>query len=63
MHLGMSARFVWCHGSDEDAPANSITCGSKLTRTTMWCSTCDGAIVTFNDPRRFGYMKLVARTA
>ena len=23
----------------------------------------NGAIVTFNDPRRFGYMKLIARDA
>ena len=43
-------------------PATSITTRAKTARTTTSCSTCRRARrVTYNDPRRFGFMKLVPR--
>ena len=62
MHLGMSGSF---HVFREPAPSSSaaiITSAKNTSLTTTSSFTCRPApIVTFNDPRRFGSMKLVAR--
>src|SRR6201990_3331324 len=63
MHLGMSGSFRVVHGSDEDAPGKFHHVRGKLTaHDHVVFHMSNGAIITFNDPRRFGYMKLVART-
>ena len=44
--------------------ANSIIRAARIARMTMWCFTCRRARPSiFNDPRRFGYMKVIAREA
>ena len=56
MHLGMSGSFRVLHGGDAAAPGRlSITSARKRTRARP-CRVPHvvGAIVTFNDPRRFG---------
>src|ERR1700753_3371078 len=64
MHLGMSGSFRVVHGSDEDAPGKFHHVRSKLSaHDHVVFHMSNGAIVTFNDPRRFGYMKLIARDA
>ena len=51
-------------GRDSKRRANSTIRAARIARTTMWCSTCRRARpVVFNDPRRFGYMKIIARKA
>jgi formamidopyrimidine-DNA glycosylase len=50
------------HGSDEDAPGKFHHVRGKLiAHDHVVFHMSNGAIVTFNDPRRFGYMKLIAR--
>ena len=62
MHLGMSGSFRVVHGSDEDAPGKFHHERSKLSaHDHVVFHMSNGAIVTFNDPRRFGFMKLIAR--
>jgi formamidopyrimidine-DNA glycosylase len=62
MHLGMSGSFRVVHGSDEDAPGKFHHVRGKLiAHDHVVFHMSNGAIVTFNDPRRFGYMKLIAR--
>ena len=62
MHLGMSGSFRVVHGSDEDAPGKFHHVRGKLSaHDHVVFHMSNGAIVTFNDPRRFGYMKLIAR--
>src|SRR3954469_15067013 len=62
MHLGMSGSFRVVHGSDEDAPGKFHHVRAKLSaHDHVVFHMSNGAIVTFNDPRRFGYMKLIAR--
>ena len=64
MHLGMSGSFRVVHGSDESGPGKFHHVRSKLTaHDHVVFHMSNGAIVTFNDPRRFGYMKLIARVA
>ena len=64
MHLGMSGSFRVVHGSDEDAPGKFHHVRGKLSaHDHVVFHMSNGAIVTFNDPRRFGYMKLIARDA
>jgi formamidopyrimidine-DNA glycosylase len=64
MHLGMSGSFRVVHGSDEDAPGTFHHVRSKLSaHDHVVFHMSNGAIVTFNDPRRFGYMRLIARDA
>ena len=63
MHLGMSGSFRVVHGSDESGPGKFHHVRSKLTaHDHVVFHMSNGAIVTFNDPRRFGYMRLIART-
>ena len=64
MHLGMSGSFRVVHGSDEDAPGKFHHVRSKLSaHDHVVFHMSNGAIVTFNDPRRFGSMDLIAREA
>ena len=64
MHLGMSGSFRVVHGSDEDAPGKFHHVRAKLSaHDHVVFHLSNGAIVTFNDPRRFGYMRLIAREA
>jgi formamidopyrimidine-DNA glycosylase len=58
----MSGSFRVVHGSDEDAPGKFHHVRGKLiAHDHVVFHMSNGAIVTFNDPRRFGYMKLIAR--
>jgi formamidopyrimidine-DNA glycosylase len=62
MHLGMSGSFRVVHGSDEDAPGKFHHARGKLSaHDHVVFHMSNGAVVTFNDPRRFGYMKLIRR--
>src|SRR4051812_3752490 len=62
MHLGMSGSFRVVHGSDESGPGKFHHVRSKLTaHDHVVFHMSNGAVVTFNHPRRFGYMKLTAR--
>src|SRR5437660_5181263 len=62
MHLGMSGSFRVVHGSDESGPGKFHHVRAKLiAHDHVWFHMSNGAIVTFNDPRRFGYMKLIRR--
>ncbi len=64
MHLGMSGSFrVERDGERErDARRATITTAPRTWRTTTSCSACRRARRSrFNDPRRFGSMKLVPR--
>src|SRR6201990_2018430 len=62
MHVGMSGSFRVVHGSDEDAPGKFHHVRGKLSaHDHIVFHMSNGAVITFNDPRRFGMMKLVAR--
>jgi formamidopyrimidine-DNA glycosylase len=62
MHLGMSGSFHVLHESDE-TPGDFHHARSKLSaHDHVVFHMSNGAIVTFNDPRRFGFMKLIPRT-
>src|ERR1043166_7848441 len=62
MHLGMSGSFRVVHGSDERGPGKFHHVRGKLSaHDHVVFHMSNGAIVTFNDPRRFGYMKLIGR--
>jgi formamidopyrimidine-DNA glycosylase len=64
MHLGMSGSFRVVHGSDEDAPGKFHHVRGKLSaHDHVVFHMSNGAVITFNDPRRFGYMRLIARDA
>jgi formamidopyrimidine-DNA glycosylase len=63
MHLGMSGSFRVLHGSDEETPGEFLYERSKLAaHDHVVFHMSNGAVLTFNDPRRFGFMKLIART-
>lgn len=61
MHLGMSGSFRVELGSVESTPAHFHRVRNAALahdHVVFWMSS--GAMVTFNDPRRFGYMDLIA---
>jgi formamidopyrimidine-DNA glycosylase len=63
MHLGMSGSFRVVHGRDEHGPGKFHHARGKLSaHDHVVFHMSNGAIVTFNDPRRFGFMKLIPRT-
>jgi formamidopyrimidine-DNA glycosylase len=63
MHLGMSGSFHVLHESDASTPGDFHYERGKLTaHDHVVFHMSNGAVVTFNDPRRFGYMKLIPRT-
>src|SRR5258708_6321990 len=62
MHLGMSGSFHVVHESDNETPGDFHHERSKITaHDHVVFHMSNGAVITFNDPRRFGYMKLIAR--
>jgi len=64
MHLGMSGSFRVFHRDDESTPGRYHHERAKhLAHDHVVFHMANGAIVTFNDPRRFGSMKLVPRAA
>jgi formamidopyrimidine-DNA glycosylase len=64
MHLGMSGSFRVFNGAGEKMPGSYYHERSKhAAHDHVVFHLSNGAVVTFNDPRRFGFMKLVARNA
>ena len=62
MHLGMSGSFRIAVPSGEDAPGDFHHPRGKLAaHDHIVFHMSNGAVVTFNDPRRFGFMKLTPR--
>ena len=62
MHLGMSGSFRVLDGHAEKTPGNYHHERPKiLAHDHVVFHMSSGTIVTFNDPRRFGFMKLVPR--
>ena len=62
MHLGMSGSFRVSHDSSEQAPGNyHIERSKHAAHDHVVFHMSNGVTVTFNDPRRFGSMKLVPR--
>jgi formamidopyrimidine-DNA glycosylase len=60
MHLGMSGSFRVLQGMSEEAPgAFHHKRSEQLAHDHLVFHMSNGAIVTFNDPRRFGFMKIV----
>src|SRR5262245_8807744 len=64
MHLGMSGSFRVFHNDRKGKPGRYHHERSEhLAHDHIVFEMSSGATVTFNDPRRFGFMKLVARAA
>jgi formamidopyrimidine-DNA glycosylase len=64
MHLGMSGSFRVFHNGRKDKPGRYHHERSEhLAHDHIVFEMSSGATVTFNDPRRFGFMKLVARAS
>jgi formamidopyrimidine-DNA glycosylase len=64
MHLGMSGSFRVLKDDDEQAPGQFHHPRSEeRAHDHVVFHMSSGAAVVFNDPRRFGYMKIIARKA
>jgi formamidopyrimidine-DNA glycosylase len=64
MHLGMSGSFRVLKDDDEQAPGQFHHPRSEeRAHDHVVFHMSSGAAVIFNDPRRFGYMKIIARKA
>jgi formamidopyrimidine-DNA glycosylase len=64
MHLGMSGSFRVFHDGRKRKPGRFHHEGNEqLTHDHIVFAMSSGATVTFNDPRRFGFMKLVPRAS
>src|SRR4029453_3269127 len=64
MHLGMSGSFRVIKDENEKAPGNfHIPRSYHRAHDHVVLHMSSGAAVIFNDPRRFGYMKVIAREA
>jgi len=62
MHLGMSGSFRVVKGKEENAPGKfHHPRGEDRAHDHVVFHMSSGAAVVFNDPRRFGYMKIIAR--
>src|ERR1700748_2347384 len=62
MHLGMSGSFRVIKKEDEVAPGEfHYPRGKDTTHDHVLFRMSSGADIVFNDPRRFGYMKIIAR--
>src|SRR5215218_3288376 len=62
MHLGMSGSFRVFRGADKNTPGKDHHERSKhVAHDHIVFHMSNGAVVTFNDPRRFGSMKIIAR--
>jgi formamidopyrimidine-DNA glycosylase len=62
MHLGMSGSFHILDGKDKKIGRYYHEREKQIAHDHVVFHMASGAIVTFNDPRRFGSMKLVPRT-
>jgi len=64
MHLGMSGSFRVIEGEDQKAPGKfHHPRAEDRAHDHVVFHMSSGAAVVFNDPRRFGYMKIIARHA
>src|SRR5260370_713227 len=64
MHLGMSGSFRVQNGDDSKTPGQfHHPRGEERAHDHVVFHMSSGAAVVFNDPRRFGYMKIIARHA
>ena len=64
MHLGMSGSFrVVANGGEESPGVFHHPRSEDRTHDHVIFHMSSGASVVFNDPRRFGYMKIIARKA
>jgi formamidopyrimidine-DNA glycosylase len=64
MHLGMSGSFRVVDDSDEKTPGKfQHPRSDDRAHDHVVLHMSSGAAVVFNDPRRFGYMKIIARNA
>jgi len=64
MHLGMSGSFRVIKPDNEAAPGEfHYPKGKDATHDHVLFRMSSGADIVFNDPRRFGYMKVIARNA
>ncbi len=62
MHLGMSGSFrVLDHGDDKTPGQFHHPRGEDRAHDHVVFKMSSGAAIVFNDPRRFGYMKIIAR--
>jgi formamidopyrimidine-DNA glycosylase len=62
MHLGMSGSFRVLEGDDNNTPGKFHHPRSEdRTHDHVVFHMSSGAAIVFNDPRRFGYMKIIAR--
>jgi formamidopyrimidine-DNA glycosylase len=64
MHLGMSGSFRVIKPGDEKAPGEfHYPRGKHIAHDHVLFRMSSGADIVFNDPRRFGYMKVIPRDA
>src|SRR5262249_57270288 len=64
MHLGMSGSFRVIKPDDEKSPGEfHYPKGKDSAHDHVLFRMSSGADIVFNDPRRFGYMKVIARNA
>jgi formamidopyrimidine-DNA glycosylase len=64
MHLGMSGSFRVIKGEDAKTPGKfHYSRSDERAHDHVVFHMSSGAAVVFNDPRRFGYMKIIARKA
>jgi formamidopyrimidine-DNA glycosylase len=64
MHLGMSGSFRVIEGEDAKTPGKfHYSRSDERAHDHVVFHMSSGAAVVFNDPRRFGYMKIIARKA
>ena len=64
MHLGMSGSFRVVKDDDANAPGQfHHPRGKDRAHDHVVFHMSSGAAIVFNDPRRFGYMKIIARNA
>src|SRR6266487_1770044 len=64
MHLGMSGSFRVIKDEDEKVPGKfHHPRSADRAHDHVVFHMSSGAAIVFNDPRRFGYMKVIARTA
>ncbi|WP_210496121.1 bifunctional DNA-formamidopyrimidine glycosylase/DNA-(apurinic or apyrimidinic site) lyase [Microvirga antarctica] len=62
MHLGMSGRFLVTNGGTTIAPGEfALPAGDLATHDHVVFRLSNGATVTYNDARRFGFMDLIPR--
>src|SRR5436190_9721791 len=61
MHLGMSGSFRVARGGERAGANGDGERGEHLTHDHVIFRMSNGALITFNDPRRFGSMKIVPR--